>query len=74
MFTESCNYAIVRSCLDQMFDLGSSPGVSHYDFDYENYNRLRLEKYEREDRDREFINRVLGFAMVVCVILLIVLK
>lgn len=49
-----------------------SISTKRYDFDYEEYNRMRLEKYQREARRDRIINKALGIAFLVGVIAFII--
>lgn len=75
MFTELQNFNLIQTHLDYIFGCGNPYDIRlNKDFDYEQYNRLRLEKYARIDRLLSTARTACGIALLALIVLLVIIK
>lgn len=73
MFNQAYTFALIQTQLDHVF-FNYMPGSIAYgkDIDYEDYNRERLRRYQREDRALAHYNVCLFLSFITCILLLVI--
>lgn len=73
MFNNTYNFALIQTEIDSIFlPYSTNRNTGRSDAEYALYNRLRKERYDRQDAFYRRINMFCACALIMCVILLII--